>query len=358
MNSVNSEASAVTPKRRLAAHISIMRLDHSIKNIFVLPGILLPLLVVHVDARELIWKLIIGFAAVTLIACSNYVINELLDAPFDRLHPKKKMRPAACGLVIPIAAYMQWIGMMVIGLILAKQISWEFFLSAAGLWIMGCVYNIPPIRAKEVPYVDVLTESVNNPLRMLLGWYMVTSLIRPPITLLMAYWMIGAYFMAIKRFSEYRQIGAATAGSYRRSFTVYTEQSLLISIIAYASTSMLFLGAFAARYHIELLLSFPAIGILMAIYFQMGFGYESAVQNPEKLYRERKLMIPLVISILLMAVLLSIRIPYLEKWFSPTPEIMENQAAIPGGRAGNQSNHRHEPDREILQHKDHESVEK
>jgi 4-hydroxybenzoate polyprenyltransferase len=339
MNAVNSEVSPVTLKQRIAAHIAIMRLDHSIKNIFVLPGILLPLLVVHIAARELFWRLIIGFAAVTLIACSNYVINELLDAPFDRLHPKKKMRPAALGLVNPMAAYMQWIGMMVVGLILAKQISWGFFLSAAALWIMGCIYNIPPIRAKEVPYVDVLTESVNNPLRMLLGWYMVSSVIRPPITLLMAYWMIGAYFMAIKRFSEYRQIGAATAGSYRRSFTVYTEQSLLISIIAYASTAMLFLGAFAARYHIELLLSFPAIGILMAIYFHMGFGYESAVQNPEKLYKERKLMIPLVISILLMALLLSIRIPYLDKWFSPTQEIMEHQGVVPERATGSQSSH-------------------
>src|ERR1700722_12189028 len=107
MNSVTSETSPVTLKQRLAAHISIMRLDHSLKNIFVLPGILLPLLVVHVEARELIWKLVVGFGAVTLIACSNYVINEVLDAPFDRLHPKKKTRPAALGLVSPIAAYMQ-----------------------------------------------------------------------------------------------------------------------------------------------------------------------------------------------------------------------------------------------------------
>ncbi len=339
VQSVNSQVTQVTLNQRGAAHISIMRLDHSIKNIFVLPGIFLPLLVVHIAAKELLLRLIIGFAAVTLIACSNYVINELLDAPFDRLHPKKKMRPAARCLVNPTAAYIQWIGMMVIGLILAKQISWEFFLSAAALWIMGCIYNIPPIRAKEVPYVDVLTESINNPLRMLLGWYMVTSVIRPPISLLMAYWMIGAYFMAIKRFSEYRQIGAATAGSYRRSFTVYTEQSLLISVIAYASTSMLFLGAFAARYHIELLLSFPAIGILMAIYFQMGFADDSAVQNPEKLYKERKLMIPLVISIALMAVLMSIRIPRMDKWFSPTQEIMEHQVVPTGGGQGSQSNH-------------------
>ena len=325
MKSINlEEATPVTMNQRVAAHVSIMRLDHSIKNVFVLPGIFLPLLVEHVAVKDLIWRVVIGMAAVTLIACSNYVINEWLDAPFDRLHPKKKMRPAARGLVSPAGTYVQWIGMMLIGLALAWQISWRFFLCAAALWVMGCMYNIPPIRANEVPYVDVLVESIYKPLRMLLGWYMVTAAIRPPITLLMAYWMIGAYFMAIKRFSEYRQIGAETAGLYRRSFTVYTEESLLISIIAYASTAMLFLGAFAVRYHIELLLSFPAVGILMAIYFRMGFAHDSAVQNPEKLYKEKKLMIPLVISIALIAFLLSVRIPAMVKWFAPTSELVEH----------------------------------
>ena len=108
-------------------------------------------------------------------------------------------------------------------------------------------------------------------------------------------------------------------------------------MIAYASTSMLFLGAFAAQYHIELLLSFPAIGILMAIYFHMGFAHESAVQNPEKQYKENNLTIPLVISIVLMALLISIRIPRMDKWFFPTAEIMEQQV---GGGTGSHASGR------------------
>lgn len=313
---------------RLRAHVAIARLDHSIKNVFVLPGIFLPLLVTRAEPRALVERIVVGMIAVTLIACSNYVINEVLDAPFDRLHPTKKHRPAALGLVSIPGAYAQWLGMMAAGLGLAALVSRPFFLTAAGLWIMGCIYNIPPVRAKDVPYIDVLVESINNPLRMLLGWFMVTSAITPPVSLLMAYWMIGAYFMAIKRFSEYRQIGAEVAGAYRKSFARYTEQSLLVSVLTYAATSMLFLGAFSARYRLELILSFPAIGILMAVYFQMAFEHDSPVQNPEKIYRQKKLMIPLAISVALMAVLLSVRIPRLSDWFSPTAQIMEQE----GGR--------------------------
>ena len=52
----------------------------------------------------------------------------------------------------------------------------------------------------------MLTESVNNPLRMLLGWYAVTSVVVPPVSLLVAYWMIGCYFMALKRYSELSEL--------------------------------------------------------------------------------------------------------------------------------------------------------
>jgi hypothetical protein len=40
---------------------------------------------------------------------------------------------------------------------------------------MGCIYNIPPIRSKDVPYIDVLSESINNPLRMLAGWFIAST---------------------------------------------------------------------------------------------------------------------------------------------------------------------------------------
>ena len=59
----------------------------------------------------------------------------------------------------------------------------------------------------RTPYVDVLSESVNNPLRLLLGWFVVTPDVVPPVSLLVAYWMVGAFFMASKRFAEYRSIG-------------------------------------------------------------------------------------------------------------------------------------------------------
>jgi 4-hydroxybenzoate polyprenyltransferase len=222
--------------------------------------------------------------------------------------------------------------MMVAGIAIGLLISRTFAATALVLWIMGCLYNFPPIRTKDVPYLDVMSESINNPLRMLLGWYAVTSLLVPPVSLLIAYWMIGCYFMALKRFSELSEIGdRALAGAYRASFKRYTPESLLVSVLFYASTAMLFLGAFIIRYRIELILGFPLVALTMAIYLKLAFKSGSAVQNPEKLYREPLLMISFTATALVMCLMLFIRIPQLERFFMPTlPQVQLSKAALPG----------------------------
>jgi decaprenyl-phosphate phosphoribosyltransferase len=108
------------------------------------------------------------------------------------------------------------------------------------------------------------------------------------------------------------------AGSYRASFKRYTSESLLVSALFYASTAMLFLGAFIIRYRIELILGFPLVALTMAIYLKLAFKPGSAVQNPEKLYREPMLMASFTATALVMCLLLFIRIPLLEKVFMPT----------------------------------------
>ncbi len=323
----DSAAKNVTLAQRLRAHLAIARLDHSIKNLFVLPGVIVPLSVYpELFNTALVYKLALAFVAITLVACSNYVINEVLDAPYDRLHPIKKNRPAALGLVSVPLAYVQWLLMMAAGLAIGLTISRMFTLMALILWIMGCVYNFPPVRTKDVPYLDVLTESVNNPLRMLLGWYATVALMPqplvPPVSLLIAYWMIGCYFMALKRFSELSQLQRggdhALAGAYRASFKRYTPESLLVSVLFYASSAMLFLGAFIIRYRIELIIGFPFIAFTMAIYLKLAFKHESAVQNPEKLYREPLLMASFIATVIVMSLMLFIRLPRLENLFVPT----------------------------------------
>jgi decaprenyl-phosphate phosphoribosyltransferase len=304
----------------LGGHMKIARVDHWIKNVFVLPGIVVA---ISIDRSTLTaalpWHVVIGLISVCLVTSSNYVLNELLDAPFDREHPLKRNRPVPSGQVSIPLAYLEWIVLMIAGIGMSLIISIPFALTMLGLWVMGCVYNISPIRSKDVPYLDVLSESINNPLRMLAGWYITNTRLLPPASLLISYWMIGCYFMAIKRFAEYRDINDhARSSAYRKSFAFYNEQRLLVSIVFYASQAMLFFGAFIMRYRLELILSFPLVALVMAIYLSLAFKEDSAVQRPEGLYREPRLMAAIVACTLTMLLLLFVDLPIIHRIFLPS----------------------------------------
>lgn len=301
----------------IQGHLEICRFDHWIKNVFILPGLLIAISVYPQSlSKHLALSIVIGFLAAGLIASSNYVINEVLDAPFDALHPTKRNRPTPAGRVNIRWAYVQWIVLMLLGLGLGSLISHKFMLVLLWLWLMGCIYNIPPIRAKDVPYVDVLVESINNPIRLLIGWYIVSPPIQIPVSLLISYWMIGAYLMAIKRFAEMRDISKnISARQYRKSFAFYTEQNLLVSIMFYAAASMLFFGAFVMRYRLELILSFPLIAFIMAMYLNLAFKEDGVAQAPEKLWKETPLMAASFMCLVLMVFLMNFPLPTFTAFF-------------------------------------------
>jgi 4-hydroxybenzoate polyprenyltransferase len=302
------------------AHVEIARPDYWFKNVFVIPGIIIALgTVTGVDFGDLAVRMIIGLASTCLIASSNYTLNEVLDAASDLHHPVKHSRAVPSGRVRPGAAYVQWILLFAAGMALALSLGIPFTLSLLALWIMGVVYNVPPMRAKDQPYVDVLAEAINNPLRMLAGWFIVTSATMAPASLLLSYWMIGCYFMALKRYAELSSIGdRAAAGAYRLSFKHYTPERLIVAIMFFAAAAMLFFGAFCMRYRLELILAFPLVALVMAMYLRVALKPNSAAQNPEHLYRERGLMTAVVSTTIVMVVLLVVDLPAMHRLVTPT----------------------------------------
>jgi decaprenyl-phosphate phosphoribosyltransferase len=277
----------MTEKVTFKDYIKIARPDHWFKNIFVLPGLFVGLTLSH-GGGHLPYLLLLSLISVCLICSANYTINEWIDRDFDRHHPTKKKRPCVVKGLKPLGVYTQYAVLSVLGLFLAYQISSLFLLSSAFLLIMGILDNVPPFRTKERPYLDVLSESINNPIRFLLGWAIVVKYHLPPSSILLAYWMGGAFLMGIKRYAEYRSIGdRQTAVLYRKSFAGYTEEKLLVSCFFYAICSAFFTAIFLIKYRIEYLLLFPLIAGLFAWYLYIGLLPDSAAQFPEKMYKQK-----------------------------------------------------------------------
>jgi 4-hydroxybenzoate polyprenyltransferase len=299
-------------------YVQMARVDHWFKNAFMLLGVIVALFVEPALLRlDVLPILLLAFVATCIVASSNYVLNEMLDAPYDRKHPVKKHRPAAAEQVRRRWALAEWLGLGALGLGLSLLVNRWFAVAALALWVMGVLYNVKPVRTKEVPYLDVLSESVNNPIRLFLGWFPLIPDRVPPLSLVLSYWMVGAFFMALKRFAEYRSIGdRETAIRYRRSFRHYDEERLLLSVFFYAITAALFAGVFIVRYHLELILGIPLGAGLLAYYMKLGLKRDSPVQNPERLYRERGFMLYATASLVVFVLLMFVRIPALYSAFN------------------------------------------
>jgi decaprenyl-phosphate phosphoribosyltransferase len=302
-------------------YIQIARIDHWFKNAFMALGVVLAAFYrPDLLSWSMVPRLLLAVIATCLVASSNYVLNELLDGPLDALHPEKRLRPVPSGLIQPTLAYAEWIVLGAAGVGLAALVTPALAWCALGLWIMGLAYNVPPLRTKEWPYIDVLSEAVNNPIRLLLGWFAIVDRTIPPVSLLLSYWMIGAFFMAVKRYSELRHLGdAAVAAAYRRSFAYYTEAKLLVSIVFYATACAFFAGVFIVRYHLELILFVPLAAGVFAHYLKLGLLPDSPAQHPEQLYRHRGFVVYLLVCFATFVALMFIEIPVLYDWFNVEP---------------------------------------
>ena len=224
-------------------------------------GVILALLLRGSQVQLTVWPFVAGALVAVLIASANYVINEWLDRDSDALHPTKSARTAVQIRLDGSVVWAQWFVLVALGLAIAASSSKTMLFVAIAFAAQGIVYNVRPLRSKDYPYVDVLTELVNNPLRLMIGWAMVDPSTLPPGSIILGYWLGGAFLMGAKRLSEYREIvsshGRDLLVRYRASFAGYDETKLASSCLIYALLSAMALAIFFVKYRIEYIFVLP-----------------------------------------------------------------------------------------------------
>jgi 4-hydroxybenzoate polyprenyltransferase len=302
-------------------YLSIARFDHATKHVFIIPGIIIAYALREPSLDFAVFEICVGFVSAILIASANYVINEWLDRSFDAAHPVKSGRTAVNWILLPQLVYLEYFILASLGLILAYLVGTAFFYTSVLFVLSGLIYNVKPVRSKDWPYLDVISESINNPIRLTLGWTMIETSSLPPLSLLLGYWTAGAFLMTAKRLSEYRDIsasqGAAQLQLYRSSFRFYTAENLTVSCFLYAMMSAFFIAIFLIRYRLEYILALPFIAFLFASYLWLSLRKGSIAQRPERMFRSRRLVTSLVLAVVVMIIVSFVDLPFLHQLFEP-----------------------------------------
>lgn len=167
----------------------------------------------------------------SILASAIYIINDILDAPADRLHPFKKERPIAAGrLSVPLAMVLSTIG-IVVSLLWGWSLSHFFTYMLISYLVMQVLYSV---FLKKIIVFDVLVIAAGFILRIYAGALLINAH-------LSIWFLLGvisaALFLAVgKRRAELNILEASVAAKHRSTLSQYTPE-LLDTYLAMTATA-------------------------------------------------------------------------------------------------------------------------
>lgn len=249
-----------------------------------------------------------GFVVFCAISSASYLFNDIIDLKHDKIHPEKKHRPLAAGLISLNTAIEAAFLLGFFGLIGALFLSIVFFFIAASFTTLHILYSI---NLKKHAIYDVLGIAFSFILRMYAGEAL-TGFHLP-------FWLsltvfFGALFVAsTKRHAELISKGTATRPTlfqYREHLLdFYTSMFGSAAILAYALFTFLeeppqfnmpfrmflqnFIPNALARKWMIVTIPFVVFGLMR--YAQLAYQSKEG-ERPEKIITTDA---PLIVSILL-----------------------------------------------------------
>ena len=207
--------------------LRVLRVNQWIKNLVVFTAVTFSGQLFDI---ALLSRIIYAFLTFCLLSSTSYVLNDIIDYPFDKKHPIKRFRPIASGEVtIPEATFIVFL-LTLISLIISLIFSIQFFLLSLVFILLHFFYSL---YLKKYPIIDVFTISVSFMLRAFGGE--VVSGYHIPIWLLLTIFF-GSLFMAtVKRHAELVSHGKEA----RLSLFRYKEHLLDFLTNTFATTTII-----------------------------------------------------------------------------------------------------------------------
>jgi 4-hydroxybenzoate polyprenyltransferase len=226
--SVPVESPATHRSSTLRAVVETLRPQQWVKNGFIFAALIFSQSLLRWDRCQ---QVLLAALVFCLVSSATYVLNDILDAPEDRHHPLKKLRPIASGRLSPTTAGIVGAILGGMGLIAAWKLDYSFFGIIAAYLAVNVLYST---FLKRIALVDVFVVAAGFLLRVIAGGVV----IRVPISpwLIVCTTLLALFIALSKRRHELVLLGRR-ASDHRAILADYSPYFLdqLISIVT-AST--------------------------------------------------------------------------------------------------------------------------
>ncbi len=178
----------------------------------------------------------LGFIVFCALSSASYLLNDIVDVPFDKLHPDKKNRPIASGILSTGTAFEVLAFLALSGLIFAFILSPSFFIVAGSFFALHVAYSL---YFKKVAVLDILAISLSFILRIIAGE--VLTGFHLSIWLLLTVVFLSLFIATSKRKSELELEGSIT----RPTLLHYRERLLDFYNSTFANATLITYALFA-----------------------------------------------------------------------------------------------------------------
>lgn len=279
--------------------LKLIRIHQIHKNLFVL----LPLIFSKTfnDPNKIILALLAAFSFY-LISALIYVINDYKDIESDKLHPKKKNRPLASGLVTKLEAQV-----LIALLILVNSLVFFLWSSIIQVTIVLGIFFINNLFynffGKTIAYIDITQNAFGYVLRVLAGSFAIS--VTPTFFLISVTFLLTLVISLGKRIREMTLYGIKARKSLENYNQKFNTDLFILTILLLNIIYTLYTVLTAEQSRL-IVLTVPFFILLSSSFYNTILNSKKDEDDPSLVFLKNKFNFTLsVVSIILVITIIT-----------------------------------------------------
>jgi 4-hydroxybenzoate polyprenyltransferase len=215
--------------KKLIAVLKLLRPTQWVKNAFLFAPLIFSK---HLFEPAYFWLETLAFVCFCVLSSVIYILNDISDREVDKLHPVKRHRPIASG-ILSVAESLSIAGILVVVLVALSSLLNARFWLAGGLYVvLNLIYSF---WLKKVVLLDVFIIAAGFMLRVLAGVFAIDVVISPWLVLCT---LFVSVFLAISKRRGELMLGASARAYNARPVLREYDVAFMDQIMTVAASGM------------------------------------------------------------------------------------------------------------------------